>query len=575
MRILILTHTFNSLTQRLFAELERCGHELSVEFDVNDEVTREAVGGFDPDLVLAPFLKRAIPSDIWSQRLCLVVHPGPPGDRGPSSLDWAIQSRKGQWGVTVLQAEADMDAGPIWAWETFPMRADRKSSLYRNETTEAALGAVHRALDRVTEGTFRPWSQADLPAGFEVATHSPIRQADRAIDWLSDDTATVLAKLRAADSQPGVRDRIGDRSVRLFDPHPEGVLSGAPGELVARRQGAVCRATTDGAVWIGHLRPEHPGDGEPPFKRPAVDVLGEMAADLPESPIGLAPSAHPTFQDLVYREEGDVGFLHFPFYNGAMGAPECERLLAAYRQALEQPTRVLVLCGGPDFWSNGMDLKRIEAAGSPGHESWRNIQAMDDLVRAILTTQDRLTVAAMRGNAGAGGVFMALAADRVLARAGVVLNPHYKNMGNLYGSEYWTYLLPRRMGSEAGAELMERRLPLLAEEAAELGLIDAVSGTTPAESLSRVAQWAHDRAASADLGQELATKAERLEAAGGEAGLDAYRAQELEQMRLNFFGFDPSYHVARYNFVHKVPHSRTPLYLARHRSLRHGRKSRA
>jgi putative two-component system hydrogenase maturation factor HypX/HoxX len=36
-------------------------------------------------------------------------------------------------------------------------------------------------------------------------------------------------------------------------------------------------------------------------------------------------------------------------------------------------------------------------------------------------------------------------------------------------------------------------------------------------------------------------------------------------MKLNFYGFDPSYHVARYHFVFKVPKSRTPLYLAKHR----------
>ena len=36
-------------------------------------------------------------------------------------------------------------------------------------------------------------------------------------------------------------------------------------------------------------------------------------------------------------------------------------------------------------------------------------------------------------------------------------------------------------------------------------------------------------------------------------------------MKLNFYGFDSSYHVARYNFVCKVPRSRTPLWLARHR----------
>ena len=39
-------------------------------------------------------------------------------------------------------------------------------------------------------------------------------------------------------------------------------------------------------------------------------------------------------------------------------------------------------------------------------------------------------------------------------------------------------------------------------------------------------------------------------------------------MRLNFYGFDPSYHVARYNFVRKIPKSRTPVTIARHRDRR-------
>ena len=46
-------------------------------------------------------------------------------------------------------------------------------------------------------------------------------------------------------------------------------------------------------------------------------------------------------------------------------------------------------------------------------------------------------VTSVGGNAGAGGVMLALGADEVLTREGVVLNPHYRTMG-LYGSEYWT-----------------------------------------------------------------------------------------------------------------------------------------
>ena len=90
MKILFLTHSFNSLAQRLFIELTRRDHEVSIEFDINDAVTHQAVELFQPDLIIAPFLKRAIPETIWRQYTCLILHPGIIGDRGPSALDWSI-----------------------------------------------------------------------------------------------------------------------------------------------------------------------------------------------------------------------------------------------------------------------------------------------------------------------------------------------------------------------------------------------------------------------------------------------------------------------------------------------------
>ena len=120
MRILLLAHSFNSLTQRLWVELAALGHELSLELDVSDALTADAVRRFAPDLVLAPFLKRAIAEDVWRSVRCLVIHPGIVGDRGPSALDWAVQDGETDWGVTVLQANAVMDAGDIWATRRIP-----------------------------------------------------------------------------------------------------------------------------------------------------------------------------------------------------------------------------------------------------------------------------------------------------------------------------------------------------------------------------------------------------------------------------------------------------------------------
>src|SRR5450756_94258 len=112
------------------------------------------------------------------------------------------------------------------------MRPVRKSSLYRNEVTEAAVSAVRRAIARREAG--------ERPAAPGGATHGwqpPLRQAQRAIDWQRDDSTTVLRKLHAADGFPGVEDMLFERRFRLFDGHREEHLAGRPGTLIARCHG--------------------------------------------------------------------------------------------------------------------------------------------------------------------------------------------------------------------------------------------------------------------------------------------------------------------------------------------------
>lgn len=552
MRILLLTHSFNSLTQRLFTALSELGHELSVEFDIADAVAEEAVALFRPALIIAPFLKRAIPASIWQDHCCLIVHPGIVGDRGPSALDWAISERRPAWGVTVLQAEAEMDAGPVWAAEAFPLRPARKSSIYRNEVTEAALRAVLAAVERFQAGDF-------VPQRVPGQAHQPMRQDDRAIDWSRMTTAEALARLDAADGTPGVADELFGQPCHLFDAWPEGQLRGAPGSLLGRRQGAVLRATADGALWIGHVR--RPGG----IKLPATLAFAEAGA-LPELPLpGWWKSPTPTWQDIAYEEAGGVGLLSFEFYNGAMSSAQCARLTEAFRWASSRPTRVIVLRGGNDFWSNGIHLNTIEAADSPADESWANINAIDDLAEAILRCETQITVAALAGNAGAGGCFLARAADFVWVRDGVMLNPHYRNMGNLFGSEFWTYLLPARVGAAGAKDIMHRRLPMTAAEAVALRFYDAC---LPGPGFAvDVARRAAELAAAGDVEQQLAAKRQRRAADEAAKPLADWRAGELAEMRRNFYGFDPSYHVARYHFVTRTPHSWTPRHLARHRDL--------
>lgn len=561
MRILLVASAFNSLTQRVHAELRERGHRLGVELALGDDLLRARVSEFRPDLILAPMLTRAIPEDIWSAHTVLIVHPGPKGDRGPSSLDWAIHENAPEWGVTVLQAVAEMDAGPIWATAPFPVRACGKSELYRTEVADAAVRAMLLAVERVESGDFTP-EPLDYDRPDVWGRLRPYHAQDfRRIDWSADSTDTVLRKLRSGDSQPGVLDELFGRKYFLHGGHREDRLRGVPGTVIATRDGAICRATVDGAVWLPQLRPARTPGGPVVFKQPATDVLGDLLTGVPEVPVTPAEAAtRDTWSELRYREEGAVGYLEFAFASGAMSTAQCRRLLAAYRQACERPVDVLVLGPARDFFSNGIHLNVIEGAADPAEESWQNINAMDDLVEAILTTTDKLVISALAGNAAAGGVMLALAADEVWCRESAVLNPHYRLMG-LYGSEYWTYTLPKRVGAETADRLTRETLPVGARAAGAIGLVDRVVPGSPAEFWDAVRTAAETLAAAPELAERLVQKKQRRAADEASKPLAEYRAEELAQMRRNFYGADEPYHQLRRNFVHKVCPTATPAHL--------------
>jgi putative two-component system protein, hydrogenase maturation factor HypX/HoxX len=108
----------------------------------------------------------------------------------------------------VLEATAEVDGGDIWATRTFRMREAGKSSLYRHEVRRAAIEAVVQAVTHVAEGGVAPHA---LDYGDKRVTgrlRPLITQAERAIDWGSNRTATVLRRIHAAEGHPGVLDTV-------------------------------------------------------------------------------------------------------------------------------------------------------------------------------------------------------------------------------------------------------------------------------------------------------------------------------------------------------------------------------
>jgi putative two-component system protein, hydrogenase maturation factor HypX/HoxX len=556
LRILFLVSAHNGLSQRALVALTELGHDVTVAVVDSAAEMEAAAGEHRPELIVCPFLKKLIPASVWSEHRCLIVHPGPVGDRGPSSLDWAIELGATEWGVTVLQANGVLDGGDAWATRSFPIRNVPKSSLYRHEVRHAAIEALVEAVAKITHGAQRP--QPVDPGRIAIGEPRPLMGQDvRAIDWECDDTDTLVRKIQAGEGHPGVFDTIEGTGFFLFGVHRERALRGLPGEIVAQRTGAICRATVDGAVWITHLKQADTAT-ERHFKLPATRALAiaDIDVDAPEVAAAVRaqlPAGH-TYREISYEEHESVGYLRFDFYNGAMSTDQCRRLRDAYVAARTRPqTNVIVLMGGDDYFSNGIHLNLIEAAEDPALESWQNLNAIDDVVSEIIYTDSHVVISALGGDAAAGGVPLALAADHVVARDDVVLNPYYGHMGGLYGSEYWTYLLPRRIGRDMTAQLTSAPfVPIGAQQAVRIGLLDEAFGATLADFRAGTRKLAQQIAADPALARRLEHKRARRAHDELVKPLHAYRREELARSHRCFFGPDRSYHEARHRFAYKL-----------------------
>ncbi|MBL1244458.1 MAG: hydrogenase [Sulfurimonas sp.] len=538
MKILLLVTAFNSQTQAVYTKLKDSSHEVSVCFNRDEKRTLLEIEDFKPELILCPFLKSYISSKIYDAYPVYIFHPGPRGDRGAHSLEHALQSYTRKWGLVVLRANCEYDGGNIYAEENFDIRETYKASLYRKEIVRASLNALDILFKNIEEDNFIMQELNPI--------HEYLREDQRKINWLTDSTQMIINKIYLCDSHPGILDEILGIPCYLYGVHKEDKLRAKPKEVIAKRDGAICLGTIDGAIWITHLKIVNG------FKLPATYVLKEKLQGIKEERLPLVfERNYDTFYEVSMQKRDNVAYLHFNFHNGAMGTAQCIRLKYAI-EYLKTQCNVLVLMGGEDFFSNGIHLNILEDSQKQGEDGWANINAMNDVVSAILYADEVVTIAAFNSNAGAGGVFMGIACDYVVAQDGVVLNPHYKTLG-LSGSEYHTYTLPERVGKTAAEKLLNECLPISVAYAKSIGMIDEVF------SYGDYLNSLHKFAVSKHEDEFLWDKEEYLQK--NRAFIEDLKEKELEVMHPEFWGKESDFHRLRHDFVYKVCPAQTPSRL--------------
>ena len=546
MKILLIISSFNSLSQSVYCKLQELEHKVFIKFAISKELMIEAVQEINPDIVFCPFLKQFIPNEIFENYPTFVLHPGIIGDRGHNSLDNAINDEVKQWGVVILKANEILDGGDIYAQSNFIMREESsKASIYRNEVTQSTLKALEQFLQNYQNKDFIPTKQILNPI------HKNLSQENRKINWQKDNTKQILKKINMSDSTPGVKDEILGVECYLFSAFIEDTLRGETKEILAKRDGAICIGTIDGAIWISQI--QELGS----FKLPATYVLKDKIKGIEEKRIPLViEDERKSFYELRVQRKDEIAYLYFNFHNGAMTSTQCIKLKYAI-EYLKEECKVLVLMGADDFFSNGIHLNILEDSKKQGEDGWSNINAMNEAVKAVLLCDEIITVASFNKNSGAGGVFLGLACDYAISSENTIFNPHYKTLG-LSGSEYHTFILPKRVGQTKSKELLENCLPINAKNAKKINMIDEVY---PFEDYQEKLEiFCENLLKNEDTFEEfIDRKKDFLEQ---ELPLmEECKEKELQIMYDEFWQKSSSFHTLRYDFVHKIKPKNTPKRL--------------
>ena len=546
MKILLIISSFNSLSQSVYCKLQELEHKVFIKFAISKELMIEVVQEINPDIVFCPFLKQFIPSEIFENYPTFVLHPGIIGDRGHNSLDNAINDEVKQWGVVILKANEILDGGDIYAQSNFIMREESsKASIYRNEVTQATLKALKQFLQNYQNKDFIPTKQILNPI------HKNLSQENRKINWQKDNTKQILKKINMSDSTPGVKDEILGVECYLFSAFIEDTLRGETKEILAKRDGAICIGTIDGAIWISQIQELDS------FKLPATYVLKDKIKGIEEKRIPLViEDERKSFYELRVQRKDEIAYLYFNFHNGAMTSTQCIKLKYAI-EYLKEECKVLVLMGADDFFSNGIHLNILEDSKKQGEDGWSNINAMNEAVKAVLLCDEIITVASFNKNSGAGGVFLGLACDYAISSENTIFNPHYKTLG-LSGSEYHTFILPKRVGQTKSKELLENCLPINANYAKKINMIDEVY---PFEDYQEKLEiFCENLLKNEDTFEEfIDRKKDFLEQ---ELPLmEECKEKELQIMYDEFWQKSSSFHTLRYDFVHKIKPKNTPKRL--------------
>ncbi len=183
----------------------------------------------------------------------LNIHPSLlPRWRGPAPVAWTLYHGDGETGVSIMQMNAEMDAGDIVRFFRTPVFPDESADqLLRRLSCEGA-----RLLLEVLKEEEAGNPCTRTPQDHALATIAPLITPEMAwINW-NQPAVQVARVIRAFDCRPGAFSFFKDQRIKFFCPKvvPWEAISVTPGTVMGLDSGKLLVACREHAVAVGELQ---------------------------------------------------------------------------------------------------------------------------------------------------------------------------------------------------------------------------------------------------------------------------------------------------------------------------------
>ena len=183
---------------------------------------------------------------------CVNVHASLlPRWRGAAPIQWSIVHGDEETGVTLMQVDEQMDAGPILALAATPIEAADDAATLSARLSTMGAEILRAQLPRYVAGELTPQSQDDA-----LATMAPLLKKEHGrIDW-NRPARAVHNQIRGMNPWPGAHTVLGDRRIKVHRTlattlDPEGAK---PGQVIALDPEGILVACAEGTLEIQELQ---------------------------------------------------------------------------------------------------------------------------------------------------------------------------------------------------------------------------------------------------------------------------------------------------------------------------------